>query len=296
MNGGFDIAQLPNQQQQQMDPSIKVLQEQDQAYGGSLQQQFANEAGALEQQYLTDEQFTGKSAALTAKYQNAWLQRKYASENSVRSINRIKTMVAQGQMDARLGEQAMFKMVLEPEAFAAKYPKPPTERKAAAPMSSSGVRSASTLMGEFASGFEEKRGYEWGKPKMTMTSMVDQYADWQVQVGYDQLDALHQRQLDQRWDAMMKSDKQYSRWFTKDSKEPIAEVKALRAKSKLGKEMSKRLVPQSTRAIDSPIGKSVRKTMFKQSANKVAPPSKQDLEAARTPAAYEQGVKLGYWK
>jgi hypothetical protein len=245
---------------------------------------------------MTDEQFAGKSAALTAKYQNAWLQRKYASEKSVQSINRIKTMVAQGQMDARLGEQAMFKMVLEPESYAAKYPKPPTDRRAA-PMSSSGVRSASTLMGEFASGFEEKKGFEWGKPKMTMTSMVDQYADWQVQVGYDQLDALHQRQLDQRWDTMMKSDKQYSRWFAKKGgSEPIAEVKALRAKSKLGKEMSKRLVPPSSRAVSTPIGTSIRKTMFKQPAKKAAPPSKQELEATRTPAAYEQGVKLGYWK
>lgn len=293
---GLDIAQLPSQgqgQPQQVDPSIQILQQQDQSFGESLQMQYKNEMGALEQQFMTDEQFTNKSASLQAKYQNAWLQRKFASEQSAQSINRIKTMVASGRMDARLGEEAAFKMVMEPEAFAAKYPKQ-TAKRGAAPMSSAGVRSSTSLMGEFVGGFEEKRGFEFGKPKMTKESMLEQYSDWRTQVGYDQLDPMHQRQLDQRWDSLMRSDKQHSTWFGKD-KQPIAEVKAMRAKGSIAKEMSKRLMPPSSRAVSTPIGTAVRKEMFKKPAQKAAP-TRAELEANPSPESYAAGQKLGYWK
>jgi hypothetical protein len=301
MAGGFDIAQLPAQgqdqtftggQPQQVSPSIQILQQQDESYANSLQQQFANESQALEQQFMSDEQFTNRSATLKAKYQDAWLKRKFASEQSAQSINRINTMVAQGKMDARLGEEATFKMVMEPEAYAAKYPKQGTRQR---PMSSSGVRSSSALMGEFMSGFEEKRGFEWGAPKMTTESMLNQYADWRQQVGYDQLDPTHQRQLDQRWDSLMRSDKQTSSWFG-DNKEPIAEVRAMRARGRIGKEMSKRLVPPSSRAVSTPIGTAVRKTMFKSQPAQKAAPTKEQLEASPSPENYAQGQKLGYWK
>ncbi len=294
---GFDIAQLPNQgqqpQQQQVNPSIQMLQEQDQSFASSLQLQFTNEALALEQQFMSDERFTSKSAALRAKYKNAWLQRKYSSERSAKSINRIQTMVAQGKMDARLGEEAAFKMVMEPEAFAATYPKQTTQR-AAAPMSSAGVRSSTTLMSEFMQGFEEKRGLEWGKPKKTVESMLEQYSSWQVQVGYDQLDPQHQRQLDQRWDSLMRSDKTLKNWFG-DNKKPIAEVRAMRAQGKIGKEMSKRLVRPPARAVSTPIGTSIRKVMAKQPVKQVDPTEEQ-LRSTGSEAAYKQGIKLGYWK
>ena len=291
---GMDIAQLPNQgQDQQVNPSLQILKQQDESFANSLQQQFANEAGALEQQFMSDEQFTNKSAALQAKYKNAWLQRKFTSEQSVQSIQRIQTMVAQGKMDARLGEEAAFKMVMEPEAFAAKYPKQTTKRQAA-PMSSAGVQSSSSLMADFISKSEDKRGLEWGEPKKTKESLIEQYSDWRTQVGYDQLDPMQQRQLDQRWDSIMSGNKQLKNWFGKD-KEPIAEVKAMRSRGSIAKEMSKRLVPPSSRAVSTPIGTAIRKTMAKQPAQKAAP-TREQLQQARTPEAYAQGVKLGYWK
>jgi hypothetical protein len=299
MNGGFDIAQLPNQgqqqqpQQQQVNPSIQILQQQDQSFGESLQMQYANEMGALEQQFMSDEQFTSKSASLQAKYQNAWLQRKFASEQSAQSINRIQTMVAQGKMDARLGEEAAFKMVMEPEAFAAKYPKQ-TQRQRPQPMSSAGVRSSSALMADFMGGFKEKRGLEWGDPDKTVESMLDQYSDWRTQVGYDQLDATHQRQLDQRWDSLMRGDKTNKRWFG-DNNEPIAEVRAMRAQGKIGREMSKRLVRPSSRAVVTPFGTSVRKVMAKQPVRQ-ADPTAAELKANPSQESYAAGQKLGYWK
>jgi hypothetical protein len=94
----------------------------------------------------------------------------------------------------------------------------------------------------------------------------------------------------------MRSDKKYSTWFSdKTRKKTNAEVKALRLKGPLGKEMSKRLVDQPPRAVDSRIGSSIRKTMARQ-PQRQQPPSQEELKATRTPAAYEQGVKLGYWK
>ena len=292
---GLETAQLPNQgqqqpQQQQVNPSIQMLQEQDQSFAKSLQQQYANEAQALEQRFMSDEQFTGKSAALQAKYRNAWLQRKFTSERSAKSINQIQTMVAQGRIDARAGEEAAFKMVMEPEAFVAKYPK----RSTSAPMSSSGVRSSTSLMEDFMGGFEEKRGLEWGAPKKTKESMLDQYSNWRQQVGYDQLPAQHQRQLDQRWDSLMRADKTNKKWFG-DDKKPIAEVRAMRAQGKIGREMSKRLVRPSSRAVSTPMGTSIRKVMAKQPV-KQADPTREQLQSAGSKEAFEQGVKLGYWK
>jgi hypothetical protein len=96
--------------------------------------------------------------------------------------------------------------------------------------------------------------------------MIGQYTAWQDQVGYDQLSSQHQQQLDIRWDTVMRSDKQYSTWFSdKKKKTPIAEVKSLRSRGPIGKEMSKRFVERSPRAVDSPLGTAVRKTMVKQS-------------------------------
>jgi hypothetical protein len=277
-----------------LDSSIQMLQSQNREYGTSLMQQYNIEAGALEQQYMTDEQFTGRRASLQAKYQGAFAQREFAVRQSTQSIQRIREMVAKGTMDARAGEQAAWKMVLEPEAYTAQYPKTTTED----PMSSAAIRSATSLMGEFALGAEEKRGLEWGKPKRTASSLIDQYAAWQDQVGYDQLDPMHQQQLDTRWDTLMRGDKRFSSWFSdKQKKKPIAEVKSLRSRGPIGREMSKRFVQKSPRAVDSPVGTSIRKTMVKQSGwFGKKQPSPEELNATGSEAAYEQGVKLGYWK
>ncbi len=278
------------------DGSIQLLQRQNKDYAMSLMQQYNNEAESLEQQFISDEQFVSRRAALQAKYKNAYARREFASKQSAQSIERIRTAVAKGEMDARMGEQAVWKMVLEPEAYTAKYPKVDKPDDPTKPFTGARVRSSSALMSEFIASAADKRGLEWGEPKKTKVSLVDQYTAWRDQVGYDRLDPLHQKQLDQRWDMLMRSDKIYSTWFSdKKGKKPIAEVKALRLKSPIGKEMSKRLVQQSPRAVDSPLGASVRKTMVKQ-PQRQQPPSQEELKATGSRAAYEQGVKLGYWK
>jgi hypothetical protein len=259
-------------------------------------QRYNNEAQALEQQYMSDEQFSNKRATLQAKYKDAWLQRDFAIKQSQQSIERIRVAVGKGEMDARMGEQAVWKMVLEPETYAAKYPRVTKPDDPTKPLTGARVRSSTTLMGEFIAAARDKPGLEWGEPKKTKDSLVDQYAAWRGQVGYDLLDPLHQRQLDQRWDTLMTSDKKYSAWFSdKGKKKPIAEVKALRLKGSIGREMSKRLVQPPPRAVDSPMGASIRKTMIKQPARR-ADPTREQLEANPSQESYAQGVKLGYWK
>jgi len=176
------------------------------------------------------------------------------------------------------------------------YPSVKEPKSGPAPFSGARVRSSSALMGEFIAGAEDKRGLEWGRPEKTRESLIEQYSAWRDQVGYEQLDPIHQRQLDQRWDTLMKSDKTFNKWFSdKSKKTPAAEVKALRLKSDFGREMSKRFVKQSPRAVNSPIGSSLRSTMVKQ-PQRQQPPSPEELKANGSRAAYEQGVKLGYWK
>jgi len=59
--------------------------------------------------------------------------------------------------------------------------------------------------------------------------------------------------------------------------------------------MSKRLVQPSSRAVSTPLGTSIRKVMAKQPVKR-ADPTREQLRSTGGKAAYEQGVKLGYWK
>jgi hypothetical protein len=226
----------------------------------------------------------------------------------MKELEGLKGSVSRGEMSEQGAYQAGWKMVLPSEIYQARFPALSKEAGGAQarPMSAAAIRSAGDMMGEFIKGAEEKRGFEWGKPKRTQTSMVEKYMDWRSQSGYDQLDPMHQRQLDLRWDAIMRSDKVYRDWFSdKGKKKPIAEIMSLRSKGKIGRAMSKKFVPRqfSTGRPGSvtPIGGSFIKTMD-QKAKRHLPatdtnvPSKAELESLATEEAYNKGVKLGYWK
>jgi hypothetical protein len=144
-------------------------------------------------------------------------------------------------------------------------------------------------MEEFAQGFKEKKGWEWGAPKMTKESILEQYSSWRDQVGYDQMDPTHQKQLDQRWDSMMRTDKQTSSWFSDKGKTtPIVDVKAMRAKGKLGKAMAKKFVPVRKRQpVSTPVGRSFLDNLDKNSRKHL--PAKQP---AITASNEQTGEKL----
>ena len=271
--------------------------------GALMDRQYRNEMYGIEHEYLTDSQFQNKMSTVNARYKNQWAQMQAQSQQQVQEMENMRDMVARGEMHAEQAQVASQRMVMSPEAFQAQYPGYGRQGAAPArPLSSGAVRSATTLMGEFASGAEiDKWSWEWGKSEQKKASgLIDQYVDWRSQIGYDELPPTHQRQLDQRWDAMMKSDKNFKNWFADKKKtQVIAEARALRMKSKLGRTAQLKVGVAPVRYNTSPLGRSVIKTNTKSVASPSTErkaPTAQELKATDTPAAYEQGKILGYWE
>jgi hypothetical protein len=213
----------------------------------------------------------------------------------------MRDAVARGQMDHGQAEIASQRMVMSRESFDAQYPNfGRTGAARAKPLSSGAVRSSTALMGEIASGAADKRGLEWGDPYKSTEGLVKQYVDWRSQIGYDELPPTHQRQLDQRWDAMMKDTREFKNWFTdKDKTKVVAEARTLRMKSKLARVTQLKVGVAPVRYNTSPLGRSVIKSNTKQTASPSTEsnaPSPEKLKAQGTEAAYEQGKLLGYWE
>jgi hypothetical protein len=253
-----------------------------------LGNQFQADEQALQSQYLSDEQYEVKSAELNAHYSNLLSAQSTQFRSQISELNRIKAMVGRGEVDARAASQAGWQMVLPRETFEAKFPVM-KEVKGTTPMSSAGVRSADALMEEFAQGFKEKRGFEIGAPKMTKESILEQYSNWRDQIGHKNIDSDHMDQLNQRWDSMMRSDKQFSSWFSdKEKKTPIIEVTAMRKRGKLSRAMAKKFVPVRTRQpVSTPVGRSFMTNLDKNSRKHL--PAKQP---AITASNEQTGEKL----
>jgi hypothetical protein len=233
---------------------------------------------------------------LNAKYNNSWKQFEAQSSSQLKELERVREMTGRGEIDPQMGEQAMYKMVLPSEAFAAKYP---TARATAKPMSAATIKSNTELMGQFAEEAEDKDGIEWGDPYKTQAGMLTQYSNWRSQIGYDQLSPIHQRQLDQRWDATMRSEKKYRDWFSDDKKtEVVAEVRSLRAKTAIGKAMQDKVVGTEVERGKSPIGKALLGMMAwskPRAPAQTQAPSAEELKGVGTQEAYDKGKQLGYW-
>jgi len=272
-----------------------------------LGRQFEQDTRALQSQFLSDQDYQAKSVALNAHYNKLLQEQTFEHRGKIQELDRMKSSVSRGEMTDQAAYQAGWKMVLPSETYQARFPALKQERGAQArPLSAASIKSASDMMAEFISGAEEKGGFEWGKPKRTKASMVQKYVDWRAQTGYDQLDSIHQNQLDLRWDAIMRNDKVYRDWFSDKGKtKPVAEVVSLRSKGRLGKAISKKLVPRQRGSgrpgSITPIGTSFVKDLG-QKGRKHLPatdpkvPSAEELKGEGTEEAYNKGVKLGYWR
>lgn len=269
-----------------------------------LGKQFQQDQNALQSQYLTDKQYKAKDAELNAYYNNLLNAQSVEFKSRIGELNRIKSMVGEGQMEAQAGFQAGWKMVLPHETYSARFPKQ-TKVTDVRPMSSAAIKSADALMSEFIEGAEDKRGFEFGKPYKTKAGMISQYIDWRAQIDYDELASSgHQNQLDARWDALMRGDRRFRDWFSDEGKKkPVAEVVSLRSRGRLGRAMSKKLLPDSSRQIKvTPIGKSIQDIVIegvhgkKSFTQEQDAPTAEELRRRHTQESYNQGIKLGYWK
>ncbi len=229
-----------------------------------LQSQYKKDIGVLEKQRLTDKDFYGSVDQLNIKYQRLLDNEQLKNQQQIQQLQRVKSLVDAGQIAPDAGKQAMWRMALPPETEQAMFP---TER-AQAPFSIGQLSSKAMdeSIEDYAGGAVDIPGFEWGPPKKTKESLIDQYVRWREYLGYDNLDPGRKRQLDTRWDADMRSNKRYKNWWSDDKKRiPAVEVKALRAAGKISKAMQNRFVRNI-----SPFGKSVGQ--FKTVPGPFAPP------------------------
>lgn len=268
--------------------------------GALMDKQYRDEMYGIEQEYLTDVQFDNKKSSINARYKNQWAQMQHQSKMQIKQMEDMRDAVARGTLDPMRAQAASQRMVLSPEAFAAEYPGYDRVGAIAKPLSSGAIRSSTTLMGEIASGAKDKWGLEWGDPRKKASSLVEQYIEWRAQIGYDELPPTHQRQLDQRWDAMMKSDVAYKNWFADKKKtKVIAEARSLRMKTKFGRATQLKVGVAPVRYNTTPLGRSVIEDNTKKVAGpstESKAPSPEQLKSQGTEAAYEQGKLLGYWE
>lgn len=276
-----------------------------------LGRQFEQDERALQSQYMTDQEYQVKSVELNSHYNKLLETQTFEHRSKIQNLDRLKASVSRGETTDQAAYQAGWRMVLPQESYNARFPTLSKERGAAQarPLSTAAISSATSLMSDFAWAAEEKKGIEWGKPYRTKEGLIEKYSDWRAQVGYDQLDTIHQKQLDQRWDAVMRGEKKFRDWFADDKKtKPVAEVKSLRSKGRLGKAMSKKFVPRqyssgrpgSVAGSVTPIGRSFI-TGLEQNSKKHLPPtakapSAEELKQTGTEEAYNKGVALGYWR
>ena len=239
---------------------------------------------------------------------------KYESNQKMQQVQRMQTLIAQGQVTEVAGKEAMWRMVLPKESQAAMFP---DNKGSKTPYSMSQMRGAiSDSIMDFAERSADTPGLEWGAPKKTKDSLVNQYSKWRELIGYDQMNPVRQNQLDLQWDAYMRTEKKFKNWWTDENKRrTLPEISASRPQGKIGAAMRDRIGGSAVRSRPSttPIGESVREqnkhgvygligfgkpTVFnipKEEKPKQAPSADQ-LRRTGTQESYEMGIELGYWK
>ena len=297
---GLPYQQLPAQQQ---DPWGTLQGQHEQEYG-HLKRQYENEARALESVQMSSRDFGQRASMLNAKHEGILNKFKLKASQQAQQLEQIDMLVQQGQIDEAAGREASWRLVLPQETERAMFPGQETQQT---PYSMSQMRGAiSTSIDEFAQGAADVPGWsekmKWGDPQKETGSLVNQYMEWRELIGYDILKPVRQNQLDMQWDAKMRDEDKFDKWFTDDKKRtPLAQVSALRPTGRIGDAMKKRVVGRL-----NPIAASIKKqkpsygtrmpsafNALKQEAKEQ--PSADQLKRAGTEEAYNAGVKLGYW-
>lgn len=272
-----------------------------------LQQQYNVQARALEQTPMTGVQFKTKILQLQAKTTMEWNKVTRQREEVAAEKEQVQRLIRGGTSGQSRGEEAATRMQLGPEAEKLVYQK----EKFLTPQY---LRSTGFMgnMGAYAEAAEDKRGLEWGPPKKKKQGLIDQYQRWRESELYDTKNQAEKQQLDREWDMMMFSNPEFKSWWKdKNKRELTTEVKALRAVGKISKAMQDKVI------MKSPIGVAVsrkkeiahgfsaaasgyrvggKEKPIEPAAPAAPAPSPNQLKHMNTREAYEQGVKLGYWK
>jgi len=238
---GLPFERLPATQENPVD----ILQNnyaQTQQY---LKSQYDNELNAIQNQFLTDEQFNDQVNRLNAKYQGIINRENFKVQQQVQEIQRIQALVDAGQITPDAGNEAMWRMVLPPEIEKALFQaekKPPTILSAAQITSPAMMKFISQLV-EPAPTVHQFWTRRENEPK-TRQGLIDQYLKYREAVGYGLKNIWVQRQLDMMWDSAMRADERCKNWWIDpdEKRTPIPEVQGYRAKGKIAEIMKQRMI------------------------------------------------------
>ncbi len=221
----------------------------------TLHAQWQIEARALNvKPFKSQQQANAESAKLDAKYQQMELKAFTQLQQQQEEQQRVQNLIQQPQERTR-GEEAQLRMELRPEAERLVFPTEPQ------PLSIGQITSPRLIKNiqdyaNAASTTHEFFTRRENEPK-TKQGLINQYRNWQKSVDYDAIIAYapgHARQLDIQWNEIMAEDPRYNKWWlNRETRQPIAEIKALQTPGKIGRTMRKKIVGIT------PIGESIAK-------------------------------------
>ncbi len=288
-----------------------ILQGQFKQAGGAMTSDFSKRRNDLQRMTLSDQDYGNRSKQLDSEYESVRQDMRSKMKLAEGQLNSLKQMIDSGRISPEAGYEAMMRMVVPQETAAAMFPRGGGADKPLGIGTLMG-RSLATSISDYADYAKDLRGFEWGDPRKDKNSLLGQYDQWRQQIGYDQLNPVQQNQLDMQWDMYMEGEAFENWWTDKDKRSPITEVKAMRAKGDLSKQMARRVsgTPSMTRGLSTPMGKAMTATfstpalpmsgaikaitgVFKKETKRQ--PTAEGLRRDPTPENYELGKKLGYW-
>ncbi len=295
---------------QQRDPSTMLKSRQEEEFK-HMRSQYDNEARALGRTPMSDSDFNQRMNQLNTKHAGLIEKFKFNSQQQTQQLEQIRVLVQQGNINPAAGREASWRLVLPQETERAMFPAQRAQAQPQ-PFSVAQMRGAITdSIHEFADEAESDPAF-WirrSREQKTVPGLIRAYTGWRELISYDNLNPVRQNQLDMQWDAAMRDDDRFEKWFSDDKKRrPLSQVSAMRATGRIGDAMKKRVLG-SLSATASPIGVSIQKqkssgawlgTGFVQQPKQEPVPKEQlsaeQLRRAGTQEAYERGIQLGYWR
>ena len=168
----------------------------------TLKQRFAEQFERLQGQNLPPEQHNKILAGMQADYDNE----KYKLADVRTQLNGVQSAIDSGVVDPTLGQQTMWKLAAPHMAGAFK---PPTEPQPKAALSPGMMAKQEEFMDSFAKNAKVAKG-AWSE--RDPESLIQKYKDYQDVSNYNAFDAGQQKQLDLRWDELMKGTSAYDKW------------------------------------------------------------------------------------
>lgn len=247
-----------------LEKQYRALQAQGQEWGENLQAQELDDkayAAALE------EFQTGYDAQLNTITAN------------METVRQTQEWIDIGMIDPEAGRKAMWETIVPKEIQEAMYPRQEAEPMRA-PFSPGQMKTHRESIEEFAGAAAGKRygrftGWDWTKKDKppTAPALYQKYKSWRTNIGYDDMTAVQQRQLDGEWDT----------WVTGkgwDWKPQSGAVRALRAKGPLTRGYGSRFrgTPTGPGEARNPLQDNVKANLPKQPTPQPEPQPVQETQ------------------